>query len=151
MKRKEVLMTSEEYKNQYIKTISSQTDIPETECLELLREKFKIFREAESAKYSRYLFDIANQRFEEEVVKKTEVMTHCPFHPESLISGSLKWYSPYTRVHGWSCAFGGNRCYIRWKMDEMLRFKGSNPIDWEYFDEHKEEILRHKIEEVTDV
>jgi len=142
-------MTSEKYKDQYIKTISSQTGILEAECLELLREKFKIFRDTDTAKYSRYLFDIANQRFEKEVVEKTESMTHCPFHPENLISGSLKWYSPYTKVHGWLCTFGGDRCFIRWKMDEMLRFRGKNPIDWDYFDEHKEEILRQKIEEAT--
>jgi len=75
-------------------------------------------------------------------------MKQCPYHPDAIVKQNLGWYDKSNKMVAFICEEGDKRCYLRWKMDEMFRATGRDPIDWEEFDANKEIIIKKRLESV---
>jgi hypothetical protein len=139
-------------KNKFIDRAVETFGLEKEEVIELLKNKFQSFNEEATSTYLAYLNTVAQDRwlkaFEERRKEDgINYIKNCPYHPKAEVRQDLKTYSRYTKTVGFLCSEGDRQCYIRWKMDEMFKATGRDPIDWDDFDANKEIIIKKRLEE----
>jgi len=116
-------------RDNFLQTASKQTGLPVEEVQKLLREKFGKFKADNTGKYMVYLRQCKAKELDEKIEAKE---TRCPYH-DAKTFGTMKWYGHWTKIPSWRCEVGGERCFLRAKMDGFLEVHGIK-IDWNTVD-----------------
>lgn len=124
-------------KSQFLKSLSAQTDIPISEIIDLLRERFQTFHIKNTTEYKNYILDVViereNKLFQKDIKtrqeKEKELLPFplCPVCGGNTV-GNPSLYNRYSGEPGWSCVKGGETHFRMWMLNRLMDRKGLQPI-----------------------
>jgi hypothetical protein len=127
----------EDVKTQFLRSLSTQTDIPIEEIVQLLKDKFETFHIKNSHEYKNYILKIVEERenklFQGDIKtrkqKEKELLPfpQCPICGGNTV-GDPTLYNRYSKEAGWSCVKGGETHYRMWLLNRIMERKGLHPI-----------------------